>query len=446
MPIWVCIASRFPENDYIENKEIGLHYQIHRGIGINHTKAQQKNEPLKVSIFVGGDPAHTVAAVMPLPEGMSELTFAGLLAGRRFRYFQVDGFTISADADFVITGTINGTETKPEGPFGDHLGYYSLTHEFPVMKVHKVYAKDNAIWPFTVVGRPPQEDTSFGDLIHAITGDAISKEIPGVKEVHAVDTAGVHPLLLAIGTERYTPYLPEIKPAEILTQSNRILGTGQLSLAKYLWIAADSPETPSTHHTKDFLQYILERIDFEKDIHFQTCTTIDTLDYSGMAINEGSKVILAAAGKPKRTLCTSIHTDLKEKIPSITFVQNGILAVGLNLFSSYGSATQEIQQLIALFKQVHTINDIGLVVVCDDADFLAKEWSNFLWATFTRSDPARDIYGVDSSSQNKHWGCIGPLIIDARIKPHHAPVLEENKNVLESMERLFKEGAPLQGF
>ncbi|PZP41937.1 MAG: 3-octaprenyl-4-hydroxybenzoate carboxy-lyase, partial [Pseudopedobacter saltans] len=186
-------------NEYIQNKEIGVHYQIHRGIGINHAKALKKNKPLKVSIFVGGHPAHTLAAVMPLPEGMSELMFAGLLAGKRFRYFQEDGFTISADADFVITGTI-GSEVKPEGPFGDHLGYYSLTHDFPVMQVHKVYAKRNAIWPFTVVGRPPQEDTSFGDLIHEITGDAISQEIPGVKEVHAVDAAGVHPLLLAIGT------------------------------------------------------------------------------------------------------------------------------------------------------------------------------------------------------------------------------------------------------
>ena len=222
-------------NEYELNKEIGLHYQLHRGIGVHQTKANKKGLPLEVSCFVGGPPSHTLSAVMPLPEGVSEMTFAGVLGGRRFRYFYEDGFCISADADFVITGEVYPEENKPEGPFGDHLGYYSLQHTFPLMRVHKVYAKKNAIWPFTVVGRPPQEDTSFGNLIHELTGNAIPQEIPGLKEVHAVDAAGVHPLLLAIGSERYTPYTPTKQPAELLTIANHILGTGQLSLAKFLF-------------------------------------------------------------------------------------------------------------------------------------------------------------------------------------------------------------------
>ncbi|MGV3765955.1 MAG: UbiD family decarboxylase [Chitinophagaceae bacterium] len=160
-------------NEYTPDKEIGLHYQLHRGIGVHQTKANKKGMPLKVSIFAGGPPSHTVSAVMPLPEGISEMTFAGVLGGRRFRYTYQDGFCISTDADFVITGEVYPGENKPEGPFGDHLGYYSLKHLFPLMRVHKVFARKNAIWPFTVVGRPPQEDTSFGQLIHEITGDAI---------------------------------------------------------------------------------------------------------------------------------------------------------------------------------------------------------------------------------------------------------------------------------
>ena len=248
-------------NDYVKDKEIGLHYQLHRGIGVHQTKANKKGLPLKVSCFVGGPPSHTLSAVMPLPEGISEMTFAGVLGGRRFRYTYKDGFAISTDADFVITGEVYPNENKPEGPFGDHLGYYSLTHDFPLMKVHKVYAKKNAIWPFTVVGRPPQEDTSFGQLIHELTGNAIPQEIPGVKEVHAVDAAGVHPLLLAIGSERYTPYTPTKQPAEILTIANHILGTGQLSLAKFLFITADDSNQLTTHHISEYLQYIFERID-----------------------------------------------------------------------------------------------------------------------------------------------------------------------------------------
>src|SRR6218665_1217294 len=167
-------------NDYRLNAEIGLHYQLHRGIGVHQHKTNKKNQPLKVSVFVGGPPSHSLAAVMPLPEGLSEVTFGGALGGRRFRYAYVDGFCISLDADFVITGEVYPNENKPEGPFGDHLGYYSLTHDFPLMRVQKVFAKEHAIWLFTVVGRPPQEDTAFGALIHEISGSAIPNEIPGV--------------------------------------------------------------------------------------------------------------------------------------------------------------------------------------------------------------------------------------------------------------------------
>src|SRR5574343_482039 len=240
------------------------------------------------------------------------MTFAGVLGGRRFRYTYKDGFCISTDADFVITGEVYPGVNKPEGPFGDHLGYYSLTHPFPLMRVHKVYAKKNAIWPFTVVGRPPQEDTSFGQLIHEMTGDAIPNEIPGVKEVHAVDAAGVHPLLLAIGSERYTPYMPAKQPAELLTIANHILGTGQLSLAKFLFITADDTNQLHTHNVQAFMQYLLERIDLTRDVHFYTNTTIDTLDYSGTGINSGSKVVLAAYGEKLRELATEVPAELKE--------------------------------------------------------------------------------------------------------------------------------------
>jgi 4-hydroxy-3-polyprenylbenzoate decarboxylase len=192
-------------NQYEQNKEAGLHYQIHRGIGIHHTQAVEKGVPLKVSIFVGGPPSATVAAMMPMPESMSELTFAGMLGGHRFRYTLHEGWVISAHADFCILGTI-APDVKPEGPFGDHLGFHSLVHDFPYIQIEKVLYRDNAIWPFTVVGRPPQEDTSFGQLVHKLTGNIIPTQVPGVQSIHAVDAAGVHSLLLAVGSERYVPY------------------------------------------------------------------------------------------------------------------------------------------------------------------------------------------------------------------------------------------------
>ncbi|WP_379153937.1 UbiD family decarboxylase [Paenibacillus sp. sgz5001063] len=433
-------------NEYEIDKEIGVHYQIHRGIGIHQTKATKKGQPLKVSCFIGGPPAHTLSAVMPLPEGLSEMTFAGLLAGRHFRYSYADGFCISSDADFVITGEIHPGETRPEGPFGDHLGYYSLTHPFPVMKVHKVYAKKGAIFPFTVVGRPPQEDTAFGELIHELTGGAVKQEVPGVKEVHAIDAAGVHPLLFAIGSERYTPYQQLKQPAELLTIANRILGTGQLSLAKYLFITAEEDRPVSTHKIEDFLIYILERINLHRDIHFQTNTTMDTLDYSGTGINSGSKVVFAAVGDQKRTLCTEVPEILEnlQTFGQAKMIMPGIVALQGPEFTNYAAAREETDRLSTAIQEQGVLDSCPMIILCDDSTFMSETLNNFLWATFTRSNPSHDIYGVNSGVENKHWFCDN-VIIDARVKPHQAPPLIPDAAVERNIERFFAQGAPLAG-
>src|SRR5262249_54682265 len=192
-------------NEYQPDREVGLHYQIHRGIGVHHATALRKGVPFRVNVSVGGPPALALASVMPLPEGLSELTFAGALGGRRVCLVQPprEGpgpnplLPMPAEADFCIVGTVDPERALPEGPFGDHLGYYSLKHDFPVLNVERVYHREGAIWPFTVVGRPPQEDTGFGAIIHELTGPIIPTVVPGVHAVRAVDAAGVHPLLLA---------------------------------------------------------------------------------------------------------------------------------------------------------------------------------------------------------------------------------------------------------
>ncbi len=435
-------------NDYILNEEAGLHYQLHRGIGVHQTKANAKGQPLKVSIFVGGPPSHPVAAIMPLPEGLSEMTFAGALGNRRFRYFyDNEGFCISADADFVITGTVMPHENKPEGPFGDHLGYYSLKHPFPLLKVYNVYHRKDAIWSFTVVGRPPQEDTSFGALIHEITGSAIPKEIPGLHAVNAVDAAGVHPLLFAIGSERYTPYSNGRKPQEILTIANHILGKGQLSLAKYLFIAAqeDDPKL-NVNDIGGFLKHILQRIDLTRDLHFYTNTTIDTLDYSGEGLNSGSKVAVAGAGEIKRELWNELPAGFSLPRPFETYkmVMPGILAVEVPKNVRNSDMPLMFEILEEHLKDAEP-DGLPLMVLCDDAPFTAQNINNFVWVTFTRSNPSHDIYGINSFTEHKHWGCKGPLIIDARIKPHHAPVLAKDPEVEKLVDKMGKKGGALHG-
>jgi len=433
-------------NDFLPNKEMGLHYQIHRGIGVHHSKAAQRGEKLKVSIFVGGPPAHSFGAVMPLPEGLTELMFYGMFAGRNFRYIRQEGHTLSSDADFVITGTIDPQKTKPEGPFGDHLGYYSLQHDFPLMEVDQVYHRKDAIWPFTVVGRPPQEDTTFGELIHEVTAAMVPASVPGLHAMHAVDAAGVHPLLLTIGSERYVPY-KERYPQELLTVANAVLGFGQASLAKYLLILAKEDNPPDIHGIGPYFKFLLERIDWRRDLHFQTRTTMDTLDYSGTGLNQGSKVVMAAAGKPIRELHDRLPGDfrLPEGFKDPKWVMPGILALSGPAFKEAVEGEQAAQRLAEYLGGVHGIDRIPLIILCDDSEFSSRSLNNFLWTTFTRSNPSHDIYGVHSFVDHKHWGCEGPLIIDARIKPQHAPPLVEDPEISRRVDQLMARGGSLHG-
>jgi 4-hydroxy-3-polyprenylbenzoate decarboxylase len=448
--------------EYKPDREVGLHYQIHRSIGVHHAAAVAAGKPLRVNVFVGGPPAMMLAAVLPLPEGMTELSFAGALGGRRVRLLRrAGGLPIHADTDFCICGTVIPRKLLPEGPFGDHLGYYSLQHDFPVLAVERVYHRDGAIWPFTVVGRPPQEDTIFGQLIHELTGPVIPTVLPGVQGVHAVDAAGVHPLLLAIGSERYWPFAETQRPQELLTQANAILGQGQLSLAKFLLIVnrADNPAL-DLHDVAAFLEHVLARADWTRDLHFQTETTIDTLDYSGSGLNAGSKLVIAAVGSKRFDLVTEFPVDLRlpEGFNNPKLVLPGILAIegprceapNLHRFLTPDPrpptpSISDIKRFCDSFTRSDAVICFRWIVIVDDSQFVAESLRNFLWVTFTRANPAADVHGIESFVHDKHWGCRGPLVIDARLKPHHAPPLADDPDVTRRVDALAASNGPLHG-
>lgn len=434
-------------NEYLSG-ECGMHYQIHRGIGVHHTEAVERGEKLKVNIFLGGAPAMTIAAVMPLPEGMPEISFAGALSGHRTPFYKEENsLPVYAEADFCITGYIDGI--KPEGPFGDHVGYYSLKHDYPLLKVTGVYHRDGAIFPFTTVGRPPQEDTSFGKFIHELTGELIPDVLHGVKAVHAVDEAGVHPLLLAVGTERYTPYQDNQEPKEILTQANAILGQGQLSLAKYLFITndADNPDL-NINDIRMFFRHVLERVDFKRDLHFQTSVTIDTLDYTGHGLNQGSKLIVAVCGDKKRELGKRLpeYFDLPDGFDEPMVVMDGVLAVQAPEHTAKrGEYDDNLIRFCDFFEQDNPINRFPLIILTEDSRFMAESIANFLWVTFTRSNPANDVYGIGSFIHTKHFGCAGSLVIDARIKSYHPEAMVMDEDVVKRVEDMAAKGGPLEG-
>jgi 4-hydroxy-3-polyprenylbenzoate decarboxylase len=266
--------------------------------------------------------------------------------------------------------------------------------------------------------------------------------LPGVREVHAVDAAGVHPLLLAIGSERYVPYQKRRVPQEILTQASAILGQGQMSLAKYLWISAheDQPSL-QLHDIQSFFVHVLERFDPRCDLHFTTNTTMDTLDYSGTSLNAGSKVVWAAVGEKRRQLPTSLPENLS--LPSgwrnPRVCLPGVLAVEAEQPHRPGF----VEEITSTLHSKEAINQFPLVVVVDDSEFTARCLDNFLWVTFTKSNPAADIHGVESSFHHKAWGCEGAVVIDALTKAHHAPALIEDPDTLTALNSWRKRGGSL---
>ena len=274
------------------------------------------------------------------------------------------------------------------------------------------------------------------------------RKYPGLKEVHAVDAAGVHPLLLAIGSERYTPYMPAKQPAEILTIANHVLGTGQLSLAKFLFITADDTNQLHTHHVQEYLEYIFERIDLVRNLHFHTNTTIDTLDYSGTGLNSGSKLVLAAYGEKKRELCREIPAVLKElqMFENAQLCMPGVVALQSKKFTTYDEAAKEMDVLShQLSTKNNELEKVVQLIVCDDSSFTAANLRNYLWVTYTRCNPSHDVYGINSFTSHKHWGCNGQLVFDARLKPHHAPPVEKDATVEKKIDRLFAKGGSLEG-
>jgi 4-hydroxy-3-polyprenylbenzoate decarboxylase len=260
-----------------------------------------------------------------------------------------------------------------------------------------------------------------------------------------VDAAGVHPLLLAIASERYVPYAGVRRPQEILTSANAILGQGQMSLAKYLFIVAgEDDQGLDVHDVAGFFRHVLERVDWNNDLHFQTRTTIDTLDYSGHGFNAGSKVVMAAAGPARRNLTTSLPGALRlsEGFRSPRLALPGVIAVeGPRYLPGDGS----LRRFCNAFLLDDHVAELPLIVVVDDSEFVARSLRNLLWVTFTRSNPAADIDGVGAFTLDKHWGCSGPLVIDARIKPHHAPPLEDDPDVERRVDALGARGGPLHG-
>lgn len=411
-----------------DERTAGLHWQIQKGGGFHYHEAEKLNQSLPVTVFLGGPPALILAAIAPLPEDVPELVLASLLASEKLGMTAnpAGPHRLAAEAEFALVGYAPPHERRPEGPFGDHYGYYSLRHEYPVFHCDAVVHRRDAIYPATVVGKPRQEDFFIGDYLQKLLSPLFPLVMPSVRDLWTYGETGFHSLCAAVVRERYG--------REALVSGFRILGEGQLSLTKFL-ILTDTPQD-----LKDFprlLEHVLERFHPETDLFIFSNVSMDTLDYTSGKVNEGSKAIMLGLGDPVRTLPREFKGELPSYVSRAEVFCGGCLVL-------QGAAFKDDEGLAMRVAKEEIFADWPLIVLHDDAN-VARSSTHFLWSTWTRFEPAADIYAQDTTVQRHHLVYKAPIVIDARLKPGFPDELIVREDIAQLVERRWREYFP-RGF
>ena len=396
----------------------GLHMQIGKGGGFHLKRAQELGQDLPVNIFVGGPPLAILSAIAPLPENVPELMLGSLFLGKKIKLTKnpVSKLPLLADAEFALVGSVTPGEMYPEGPFGDHYGYYSLKHDYPLFRCKALFHKKDAIFPATVVGKPRQEDFFIGDYLQEALSPLFPLVMPAVSDLWSYGETGFHSLAAAVVKNRYK--------REAMVSAFRILGEGQLSLTKFLMLV-DKPM--DLHDFPSVLEYVLERIDFRTDLYVFSNLSMDTLDYTGPTVNEGSKGVMLGMGDPIRKLPRVFSGNLPVGITQAEVFCGGCLVV------SGPSYNQEPDTAIRI-SQAESFLDWPLIILCDEAAPTANSSSEFLWRTFTRFEPGADIFARRTTLNRFHPSLNAPVVIDARMKPNYPDELvcdEETKELVD---------------
>ena len=387
--------------------EMGMHFQIGKGGGYHLYQAEQLERELEVNVYLGGPPALILAAIAPLPENVPEFLLCSLLLGQKLpcavnAHGKLD---LLNSVEFCLSGAVPAGVRRSEGPFGDHYGYNSLRHDFPVFRPRALFYKKNAVFPATVVGKPRQEDFFLGDYLQKLLLPLIPLVMPGVRDLWSYGETGYHSLAACVLRERHE--------REALSTAFRILGEGQLALTKFL-LCVD--QAVDLHDFKALLTHILQRVDFSTDLHIFARTAMDTLDYSSAQLNKGSKGVMMGLGEARRALPT-VLPPLDERL-----VQKlGMFCPGCLVIQSYTHAEQP--QIYEKILAQQTLDEWPLLVLTDDAERALHSTGAFLWTTFTRFNPATDIHARHIEHSQHKLTYTPPLLIDARLKAWYPPEL-----------------------
>jgi 4-hydroxybenzoate decarboxylase subunit C len=368
-----------------------------------------------------------LAAIAPLPENVPEMMLASLIAGRRLARCGGPGaHALVADAEIALVGHVPPRARQPEGPFGDHYGYYSLRHDYPVFRVDALCRRKDAIYPATVVGKPRQEDFFIGDLLQELLSPLFPLAMPGVVDLWSYGETGYHSLAAAVVRERYK--------RESMASAFRILGEGQLSLTKFLLL------TDRRVDLRDFratLEHVLARTRPESDLYVFSNLSMDTLDYTGPNVNEGSKGVWLGLGDPVRELPREFRPQVPPPgdVHDVSVFCGGCLVVG-------GPSAVDDPPAAARLAAHPAFAGWPLVVLTDEPRRATASAMNFLWTTFTRFEPAADIHAAATRVVRHHVVHEPPVLIDARRKPTFPKELVADPETAALVSRRWREYFP----
>ena len=403
----------------------GMHWQIGKGGGYHYAAAESRGQSLPVTVFLGGPPALMLAAIAPLPENVPELMLASLIAGRRLPQVHGRGpHPLIADAEFAFIGDVPAHERRPEGPFGDHYGYYSLQHDYPVFHAQRMAHRDDAIYPATVVGKPRQEDFFIGDLLQDLLSPLFPLVMPAVERLWSYGETGYHSLAAAVVKQRYK--------REAMASAFRILGEGQLSLTKFLFV---TDRHVDLKNFRVMLEHVLARTRPETDLYVFSNLSMDTLDYTGPTVNEGSKGVWLGLGDPVRDLPRQFTGEAPRGVTDIRVFCGGCLVV-----NAPSHATEP--EAAARLARAESFASWPLIVVTDEPTRASRSDMNFLWTTFTRFEPAADIHASERTIVRNHISYRGPIVIDARMKPWYPKELSCRDDIAARVGQRWSEYFP----
>jgi UbiD family decarboxylase len=400
-----------------DGSHTGMHWQSMKGGRGHYWEADRQGNALPVVVIIGADPILMMSSILPLPEDIDEIGFAGFLRGSKVP--MVHGKTVDlmvpANAEIILEGRVPAGERRMEGPFGDHFGHYSEAAEFPVFHLTSVTHRKNPIYVATVVGKPPQEDKYLGIAAGEMIGPLIKLINPNIVGMCAYAGAGFHNLLVVSLRERH--------PKEVLKTAMSLLGTGQLSLTKVMVLV--NPE----RDPRDFravLRDMWHRFDPEDRMMLLPVTPLDTLDFTSYKMHVGSKLVIDATGdvrQPSDPPTAVDPTRFDGRIASYRLLDGGFLVV-----VPRENPRDVVQTLVKAPLGLRFV-----VAVSPDVDLDDDE--QVQWGIFTRFDPVRDMFFSEQEFAGARPIYRGIVGIDATWKEGYPAPLEMDPDVALKVDR-----------